>query len=323
MKPSSTGVTLTELLVVLAVIAIVLGVGMAFMTESTNDLALCGSADSIVAILRHARSTAITRRTPCSVYIDSEARKVYVLTKRCLALWRFEKKDDTVFRMKNGPGIVQGRLGNGLYIAGKGYVACGDIRVLSPNQGLVVEGWFLTENRKEQTLFAKGKEYSLTLKPDGTLAAIIANPKPETKEPILEVRSKNILPLNAWFHAAMVFDGASLAVEVNGNRIGMTALPAGKRLQMPDSEAEFTLGAENCTFSGLVDDVEISALIEEERIPLSDGVALEVPGGKGLRISFDDRGRLDRKIHQDLPVILLKAGAQEQKITLTWMGTTE
>lgn len=324
MNRRTKAVTLTELLVVLSIIAIVLGVGMAFMTESTKDLALRSSADSLVAILRYARSIAINQRAPCSVYLDAETRKVYLLIRRSLALWRFENKDDTAFRMKNGPTLVRegGRVGSGIYIPGKGYVACGDVRVLGPNQGLVVEGWFLTDSRKEQTLFVKGKEYSMVLKADGTLAATMTNPK-EKNKPALEVRTKNVVPLNVWFHAAMVFDGYTLAIEVNGNRLGHASMPAGERLQMPDTDAEFTLGAENKTFSGLVDDVEISALIEEERMPLADGVTLQVASGKGLQITFDNLGRLDRKFHNVLPVIVLKAGEQEQKIRLTWIGTTE
>ncbi|MDQ7779288.1 MAG: LamG-like jellyroll fold domain-containing protein [Planctomycetota bacterium] len=335
----AAGVTLSELLVVLSIIALVLGVGAAFMTESTKDLSLRASVGELKAIIRYARSTSINQHTPCYVYVDAQTGKVLTLSRKNVGLWRFEKEDKAVFQLKSGPSIMPGRLGNGVYIPAKGHVTCGDFRLLMPDQGLVVEGWFLTDSRRQQTLFAKEKEFSLSMKLDGTLSAKVFGKEIKTavetvtkpgaaaavagKEMEVETSSKNVVPLFTWFHAALIFDGATLAIEVNGNEVACSALPKDTRLRLLDTDTEFTVGAATSTFSGLADDVGIFALCEEERAPLSEGVTVVAADGKGIRIAFDAQGRLDRRLHKELPTITLKRGTQEEKISLTWLGTTE
>ncbi len=59
-----SGVTLIELMVVMSIIAILMGAGIAMMSESNKDLGLRASRGQVLGLCRYARTAARHTRRP-------------------------------------------------------------------------------------------------------------------------------------------------------------------------------------------------------------------------------------------------------------------
>lgn len=78
-RSSDVGFTMIELLVVLAIIALIVGMGTPAFLRFNAGLRLKASARQVVQMLQIARSQAITHRITCSVVVDLAQRRVSVV----------------------------------------------------------------------------------------------------------------------------------------------------------------------------------------------------------------------------------------------------
>lgn len=68
-RPSSTGFTLVELIVVIAVVLLLMAVGVGMLTQSRGE-ALRSATEQFTSLVEQARTTAIARRTPIMLAIQ-------------------------------------------------------------------------------------------------------------------------------------------------------------------------------------------------------------------------------------------------------------
>lgn len=81
-KDGCAGYTLVELLIVMAVIAMVAGLGVPFFARSLERAELKAVAGEMAALMRLARQEAIARKTVFSAVIDPAQRAVYAVEGR-------------------------------------------------------------------------------------------------------------------------------------------------------------------------------------------------------------------------------------------------
>lgn len=77
-----SGYTLVELLIVMAVIALVAGLGMPFFARSLERAELKSAASEMAALMRMARQEAIARKTAFSAVIDPAQKAAYAIEGR-------------------------------------------------------------------------------------------------------------------------------------------------------------------------------------------------------------------------------------------------
>jgi prepilin-type N-terminal cleavage/methylation domain-containing protein len=86
----SRGYTLTELLTVIAIIAIVVSIGLGVLPRLAKRNELEASASAVRSLIRRARNAAREEGSPARVEIDAKERQVRACGRSTIALFRFE-----------------------------------------------------------------------------------------------------------------------------------------------------------------------------------------------------------------------------------------
>ena len=293
------GVTLLELLVVISIIAVISGIGLAFFSHSNRQLDFQGTAGEIISILRYARSTARTEKMLTRVMIDPAKREIYYFKRQTLGLWHFE--DDALeistgafnrpAKLLEGARLTDdGKFGRAVLMDGIGLIDCGDIPVVSPEQGLEIEAWVYLFGATFQTIVEKHGEYSFQIESDGSLTARVGHLSLTT--------ASALVPLNCWAHLMFVYDTETLRIFINKQSV---AVVDGKT-ELKNDRSYLTISSPGSRFNGKIDEVKINAIVKSEIFKLqpSDLVItapLIEPNGL-ITLEFDDRGRLK---YQSIP----------------------
>ena len=179
-RRSTLGITLLELMVVMSIIAILLGVGLAMMSASNKDMGLRAARSGVLGVCRFAKTAARNSRAPVSVRIDPEGKYLSTVVRRPMAAWHFE--DDSlqgalghVAKITNGKVSDGGRVGRCVSFSDAGgSVDCGNVAMFAKDQGLLVEIWYLPKlHKKDRVLIQKGGEFGLAVSRTGCLQAFV------------------------------------------------------------------------------------------------------------------------------------------------------
>lgn len=316
MVKTRAGVTLVELMVVLSVIAIILGIGLAFLTSASRDLEFRSTVSQVRSLLRYARSEAIAQRSAACVEIDPVAREMRAITKRPIGLWHFEDEACTgAFglngRMSGGE-IVHGKLGSALSLEQKDYVDCGVLPFFRPDQGILIEAWLLLTSAKAQSIFTCEGMYGLRVAKDGGLAAE-AGGKEADAEGVQ-------VPVGRWFEVKVVYDGNFVVIKQDGQVVGFSE-DVGKPGELADRGSRFIIGGGDLGMEGLVDELRVSAILPTERRAIPQGIS--VAGDTLIQVWFDERGRLDRAHHDAPALITLHWEKESETFRVGWLGTVQ
>jgi len=315
---NARAVTLIELMVVLSVIAIILGVGLAFLTSATRDLEFRSAVGQFRTLLRYARSEAIAQHSPAYVEVDPtpDHREMRAVTKRPIALWHFEDPECTGAFGQNGKmhggDLVRGKLGSALSLGTGDSVDCGELPVFRPDQGILLEAWLLLNSRQAQTLFTCEGEYALRVSADGGLAGEAGGKKADAQG--------SQVPVGRWFETKLVYDGKVVLLFQDGQVVGASE-DDGKPGELDTRGSRFVIGADKNGVDGLVDEVRVSAILATESRKMPEGVT--IVGDAAVQIWFDDRGRLDRGHHAAPASITLSWEKESETFTVGWLGTVQ
>lgn len=310
------GVTLIELMVVLSVIAIVFGIGLAFLTSASRDLEFRSTVGQVRTLLRYARSEAIAQHSAAYVEIDPVAREMRAVTKRPIGLWHFE--DDACtgafghHGKVSGGELVRGKLGSALSLGRKNSVDCGELPLFRPDQGILIEAWLLLNSAEAQSLFTCEGMYGLRVAKDGGLAGEAGGKETDAEG----VR----VPVGRWFEAKLVYDGKIVLLKQDGQVVGASE-DDGKAGELVDRGAHFFIGGGDLGMDGLVDEVRVSAILPTETRHLPEGISIE--GDAPVQVWFDERGRLDRGHHSGPVQIVLHWEKESETFTIGWLGTVQ
>lgn len=310
------GVTLVELMVVLSVIAIIFGIGLAFLSSASRDLQFRSTVGQVRTLLRYARSEAIAQHSAAYVEIDPVAGEMRAVTKRPIALWHFEDDECTgAFGLNGKPSggeRVRGKLGSAWALGPKDAIDCGELPLFRPDQGILIEAWLLLNSTEAQSLFTCEGMYELRVAKDGGLAAE-AGGKEADAEGVQ-------VPVGRWFEVKLVYDGKFVVLKQDGQVVGVSE-DDGRAGELPDRGSRFTIGGDDLGMDGLVDEVRVSAILPTETRTLPEGVS--VAGDAAVQVWFDDRGRLDRDHHGGPVTLVLHWEKESETFTVGWLGTVQ
>jgi prepilin-type N-terminal cleavage/methylation domain-containing protein len=314
----ASGVTLVELMVVMSIIAILMGLGMAMLTESNKDNGLKAARGAVLGTCRYARSAARNSRAPVWVRVDPQGRWIATVVRRPMGAWHFEEEPLTGAlghdaEMHDGKLFDDGRVGRAVLFGDKGgHLDCGNVPLLATHQGLLVELWYRAiQHRKQRTLVSKRGEFEIALDKEGNLAAYAGS---ETDRVQLYARGAS-LPLGKWTKIALLWDGAALTLLVNDHPLAKKTGTASFSL----SDGNFTVGSGEYPLDGAVDEVRVDALIEDTRYNLPDLLAVSGPA----EIRFDATGALDADAHTGPATITIRGPADSLDVTVNMLGGSQ
>src|SRR3972149_2661569 len=93
-SPLSThsGVALIELIVVLVIISMITGMGVAILVNANKDLGVRSATNAVVSLVRYAVTVAKSDESPTAVVVDIQNKQAYLLPRDTVSLWHFEDK---------------------------------------------------------------------------------------------------------------------------------------------------------------------------------------------------------------------------------------
>ncbi|KAF0242116.1 MAG: hypothetical protein FD180_4099 [Planctomycetota bacterium] len=315
-RPS--GVTLIELMVVMSIIAILLGVGLAMMSESNKDMGLRAARSSVLGICRFARTAARNTRAPVAIRIDPEGKYLSTVIRRPMAAWHFEDETQPgalghYAKITNGKLSDGGRVGRAVSFSDAGgSIDCGNVPMYSKDQGLLVEIWYLPKlHKKDRVLVQKSGEFGLAVSKLGTLQAFVG----VEAQRVAIVMGDAAIPEARWSKIGLLWDGAALTILVNDFPL---AKKAGKAT-FAMGESPLTIGSKDMPLDGWVDEVRVDALIEDSRIVMRDPLTVSGPA----EIRWDDTGALDPSINPGPATITVKSPVDSASVTVNLLGGSQ
>lgn len=313
------GVTLIELMVVMSIIAIMLGAGLALFTESNKDRGLRAARGMVLGACRYAKTTARNTRAPVWMRLDPEGRWIATSVRRPMASWHFE--DNTLrgamgrqAELDSGKIIDDGRVGRGILFDDKGgHLDCGPLPMISPDQGLIAEVWYRPKtHRKDRTVLSKKGEFGIAVDRGGSLHAFVGG-----GQGVVQIDVKNLpIPENRWSKLAILWDAKTLTLLVNDRPLARRAGTA--VFEMNDSP--LLIGTPEMPLDGCVDEIRVDALVEDSHPVLPEGIL--VSGVPELR--FDETGALDPAFHQEPVTLTVTAqNGQAMSVTVNMLGGSQ
>lgn len=326
MRTNRHGVTLIELMVVMSIIAILLGIGMAMMSESNKDLGLRAARSSVLGICRFAKTAARNSRAPVSVRIDPDGKYIATVIRKPMAAWHFEDNSlEGAFarsaRLTNGKVADDGRVGKGIsFTDAGGSIDCGSVPLYASDQGLLVEIWYRPKfHKRDRVLVQKAGEFGLGLSKLGTLQGWVGG---ETDRVGIQM-SDAPLPEGRWSKVSMLWDGTSLTLLVNdfpiARKTPKKSDPTKSAVKFPMTDNPLMVGAKEFPLDGWVDELRVDALIEESRTQIRDPLVVKGPA----EIRWDETGALDPAINNGAATITITSPVDSASVTVNMLGGSQ
>ncbi|GIW71027.1 MAG: hypothetical protein KatS3mg102_0569 [Planctomycetota bacterium] len=327
------GFTLTELLVTLAVVALLaslsLGVFMALPRRYAHEQVL----GSVRALLQRARAAALETGA-ASVVLAPE--RVVARVWELLVLLRGEELEssadgEVLVRgarglLARGRAVAQGAgyLGQGLVFEQPGAaLECGDAPFLSPPHGVRLEFWIFPgpiadrpgaeaarglQRPLRLPIVTKGEEYGLVLREDYALEAWVGRGAGEPR--CLRETPPRTLEPGRWQQVVMEWDGEQLGIWCEGLRRelpppepgtpGAETAPVPARLVPSAAPLVISSPEPGLSLFAVLDELYLYGIAGSEQLALPPELRLEGPA----ELHLDADGQLD-PLHHDGPVRIL------------------
>lgn len=312
------GFTLFELLVVMAIIGISLGLGVAILSETDKGPTFEASIDQVYSMIKLASLSSKNDRSPAWVLYRAKEKSFAVMRKRDVAEWHLEdlelKGTDGIGTATPDVDVVPGHRGMGVHLTSKSVIDLGSLPVFDPAQGVMIDVWIYSEaSNPNRTILSKGRDLSLGTNALEELTAQIGKIQLTTAG--MKLPKRRWVSVKLWYAMSeaklFVFDTLAASAREETGWI---------------NDQKLQLGAKNRnSFQGTVDELEVSLLISNESASLSPRIRVTLqgikpdPDGRAM-IVFDPYGRLDPKIHNAKVSMTFEHEKDKRVIEITPQG---
>ncbi len=299
------GLTLLELLLVMALIGLLLGIGTgAFATLDFGRRAAVGLVQNVV---RSARNAALARSAPARVRIDVKRGTIRAEAMEVVGTWRFESE-----RLRGAFGLdgllqgaeieAQGFIGQALTLSGS-RAAYAEFAVQQDPSFDLRDGFALECALRPEAdgggVLSLGQAAGVSLSAEGVLRGWFTT---EVESSTGERRAggrifvespPGALVPGRWSRVLVQYDRRLLRAWVDGVEVGRT-----EEVQpVWQLGGPLRIGDPRGSFGGAVDDLSVSVVAAGEEAELPQSVRFG--SGTPAEIVFDARGHLDREVHRE------------------------
>lgn len=334
-RASRAGLTLLELLLVMAILGLVLGGGLGLF--AALDLGKRQAVGLVKNVVRSAQNTAIATQAPARVRIDTKDGEaggwLRAEALRVIGTWHFEGRDVKGFGMEGAaPGELfseDGFVGEALRFVG----AFGEAAVIPVNldpafdltDGFALECALRWEDAGGGKAVAIGSSVALELGRTGALrgrfrAAVEGAGAGQARRgaPVVVETPPGALSPERWSVVRLAYDREELTLTVDGVPLARTVETA------PVWQVEGPLQLSDGTrpFPGSIDALVVSAVVADEPVVLPETVRF----GKGTPalVHFAAGGGLDRRRHPEpVRIGLVFDDGTEALVAVGMYGTVE
>ncbi len=294
------GFTLVELLIVMAILGTLMGLGAgAWGKLATADRAAAGQ---IKDALRTARMLALREGAPARVVVSPSEGRVQSLGLRAAGNWHFEDAQGTGWpvpsRADGADEIAGGVIGHALSLRdGARLELIGLPASFDSPHGFAFEVHLAPEQGpRPMVLLERAGVFRVRLDEDGWLEVALQLVAGEKVEEFRRTLEGTTLPAGRWSRLAVVFDGHSLQVALDGRRLGEDTLFAPPRRLAVAPSVPITSGDGEARYVGRLDELSWSAAAAGEQPALPGEILLE---GEARLLHFDAFGHLDPARHRE------------------------
>jgi len=315
------GLTLIEILVVLAIAAVLFGAGIGVFKGITRSGARQAARAEVLNLIHKARNAARGEERS-AILFEENGTRVRAIIQRVVALLHFEDLEDGVTtgadrkdgKVAGGTIYERGKVRRAMQLEG-GTIDLGRYPDYDATDGVGAELWFKPASKNTMTLLEKGRSWRLYVEPARTglvvKAEIHVGRSNAGSTRLLLDGSGTVLPVGRWAHIGFSYDRAFAILEVN--RVEIARVPKDPSMDsdspsgamepievepetrpiVRDPEAPLMIGSGGSPVDGYVDEVRVTAVLSGDVVNLPEGVTIECESDG---IHFED-GWLDDRFH--------------------------
>ncbi len=294
------GFTIIELLVVMALIALLSGIGVGMMRRRDSNLTTEINGRLLRSVLREARNSAKLGGAGVLVRLNREENTIEASPLQLAGNWHFE--DQFGSRRLAIPDaldlVEEGWMGRAVRLSDN-QIDLGRQPFFQATEGFRLRFWVKADAGARGTLFARPGSWKMSLTDEGALEGeIFVEPQGES----VQVKTRPGLLTSGWHRLSMTYDRLELILEVDGVRYGVRKE---HRVLAVEPRAHLLLGGSG--FKGLVDEVRLDVALSGKVEEFSVGTDILEEGDTLIR--FDGHGRLDRRFHTKPALVILQGDA--------------
>jgi hypothetical protein len=321
--------TLLELLLVLAILAVVLGSGAGMF--AALDVGRRQAVGLVKSVVRSAQNSAIARQSPARVRIDPEAGTIVAESLQVIGTWHFEGREiEGAFLLDGGHRNCQfvedGFLGHALSFGstdGFAEIPVQHDPAYDFREGFAIDVAVRKDGRGGGRFLRFGKTAGIDIGARGEirgwfLSRIEEEGRAIPGNPVRVETDEGVLPDGRWTRVRLEYDRRRLALFVDGMAVEETPETA----PVWRIDEALVLSDPDRPFPGCIDSLVVSAVAADEVAELPETVRFLPDTIR--EIHFDAGGALDRAFHPD-PVfvtVLFEDGAMES-VAVGVYGTVE
>lgn len=301
-----SGLTLLELLLVMAILSTVMGLGLGMF--ASLDYAKRQALGLVKNELRAAQNCAIARRAPASVRFDVASRSMQPRFQRVVGTWHFEDEQLSgafghAGRMSEARLVERGWIGKAIDFdteaGGRAELPLLGDSANDFQAGFALELALRRGGAQAADVLNAGNAFGLQVLRDGALRAWftpVAQDQlgtPVRGQHVVAQSEPGALPAGVWTRVRLDYDQREFVLSVDGRAAA----------RVPESAAVWAidgsllLSSASAPFRGAIDDLALSATERVEDVVLPRGVSFapDVP----VEVVFQAGGGLDRRLHSD------------------------
>lgn len=347
LHPPQAGFTLVEILVVLALMAVLMGIGVSMFTNLGKQGVFSTTVSRVLSTLNRVRNSSMSH--PAALQITAgdpgKGEENAVQGIEFVPLWQSQCEEpakgadpttlvgalDRNGLLPAGAVFKDGILGKALFLEGGGAVDCGNYSVYDATEGIAIDLWVFPTTLAGGTLVHRGESLTLSLvrqneglgvRLDLGFASVGASGKAESS--LREGRhfepKDATLPLQRWSRILVTYDRNHVVLLLDTGRGAVEKLRKEEKAPLsPQPDANLYIGgggAGGSSFRGGIDDVRIEGVVGSDYTPFAEGVSIQ---GPTRRIYFRN-GKLDGSRHSRPETLILRYGQRERQIVVGMEG---